>query len=542
MKTVGMLHQYSLFASGSCLYARRVAQSLLGLGWKVHLISRELNPERYDFIDEAYLYADEEDPLFKRSDNPQCVSHTVLNEIIPVSAERAEFPDGKLFTALSDDEIERYVRHEVKTIGYILKRHKVDVMMVNHVLLYPYIARLLKEETGIPYVVVVHGSTIEFVLKKDARYRKYALEGLEGASKIVALNSDVWERVTEISPDFEEKLVEIPVGVNVELFHPTTPQDMKSNLYEMERELIRIGHKGKNPYLKRRTGMILRERSPRQMASSLIDVRKSYSHGLADDGITDTLSSLDWEGEATIVYVGRLLLEKGVHCLLTAMPGILNRCPNTRLLVVGDGIDRELFELIVEALDSGELALMNRVMDAAKCYRNVFEGNVDDSLGYLEHFLNKDKSSVKAYLKSGKGKVKNSVIFTGYLSQHAMVNILGVARISIVPSIVKEAFPLVSLEALASGVIPVGSYEAGLRPILSEIGSSIPRLGESVRLRREPGVFVDDIVDKVTAVLGTLEDPTEREEIRGQCRQLVSERYSWDKVAKRLTNLFDGLV
>ncbi len=62
------------------------------------------------------------------------------------------------------------------------------------------------------------------------------------------------------------------------------------------------------------------------------------------------------QGEQILVFVGRLVREKGVHILLEAMPQVLRECPHTRLVIMGKGPMLEEWKSL-----SVSLGLHNRV-------------------------------------------------------------------------------------------------------------------------------------------------------------------------------------
>jgi glycosyltransferase involved in cell wall biosynthesis len=112
------------------------------------------------------------------------------------------------------------------------------------------------------------------------------------------------------------------------------------------------------------------------------------------------------------------------------------------------------------------------------------------------------------------------------------------ARVAVVPSLVREAFPLVTLEALASGVPPVAADHAGLAAVLDQISPSLGEVGELLRVPMDPATFVEALAERVAAVLGQMGTPDSAAAIRGRCRGLAAERYSWDRVAAGLEEAY----
>ncbi len=82
-------------------------------------------------------------------------------------------------------------------------------------------------------------------------------------------------------------------------------------------------------------------------------------------------------GEKLILYVGRLVHEKGVHVLIGAMPNVLSKMPNVKLIIVGEGgmkesLQREAYELGVSDkvlfagfVDDETLRLLYKISDVA---------------------------------------------------------------------------------------------------------------------------------------------------------------------------------
>jgi len=221
---IGFLHQYSLKSSGSGVYTLQVVRRLLRRGHRVCIVCRDFQPEKYPFVEEAFLHQGESvQPLFRHSRHSRCAIHVLQGPIMAVAYPRSEVPNGRLFTELTDDEIRTYLEYHVDQVMDVVRCHRLQLLHVNHVVLMPYVALQVKRRLNIPYVVTVHGSTIEYVVNPDPRYHQYAVEGLRGAERVIVLNSEVRERVLALDPALRPRLVHIPVGVNTRLFHPSKP-------------------------------------------------------------------------------------------------------------------------------------------------------------------------------------------------------------------------------------------------------------------------------------------------------------------------------
>jgi len=533
---IGILHQYSLYGSGSSVYTRDITKCLAHLGHQVHLMSLEPHPERYDFFDAAYVHGDDGSQLlFRRADFPACISHTLSYRPVPVAYDRIDLPDTKHFVALSDLEIEDYVTFFLDKVKLLAQMYAFDVMHVHHTVLPPYVARLVREELGLPYVVTIHGSTIEYVVLRDARYRHHATEGLQGAGSIIVLNRDVRARVLHICPDVEHKLTQIPVGVDSDLFQPLPLECRPAALNHLMRHLEAREKLGKTAQLQRQTWQAAESSGEEDLAAIAFDLQSRYDASYPDADLTHKLAQIDWQEDNVLIYFGKLLFDKGVHCLIMALPNIMAAFPNTKLIVIGSGVDREFLEMGVAALDRGRLDCFQRVMQAGMAGRR----ERDTFYKYITSFL--ETTDQTAYLARACGRMIQNVIFTGYLTRVNLATLLPCARVALVPSIIKEAFPLVSIESLACGIVPLASYFSGLAPILDKVAASLGAPGELIKIGHEPEAMIRDLSQNVPPLLSILNDNDSAKEISATCRRLVEQKYRWKTVISEIENLYGAL-
>jgi glycogen synthase len=129
--------------------------------------------------------------------------------------------------------------------------------------------------------------------------------------------------------------------------------------------------------------------------------------------------------EKLVLFVGRLVYEKGFQLALDALPGVISRLENVRFLVAGSGTYEE--ELRAQA----------------------------QRLGLSEHG-----------------------IFLGWIGDDALHSLYRIADLCVVPSIY-EPFGLVALEAMASGCPCIVADTGGLREVVPS--------GERVGLRFNGG-------------------------------------------------------
>ncbi len=121
-------------------------------------------------------------------------------------------------------------------------------------------------------------------------------------------------------------------------------------------------------------------------------------------------------GLKTILYVGRLEGRKGVKYLLRAFAELEAREPNVRLVIAGDGVDREKLE--AEAVELG----------------------------------------------------LRQVEFLGYIDEATKKQLLQTADVFCSPAIYGESFGVVLLEALASGLVTVAGDNPGYEAVMQGLG------------------------------------------------------------------------
>ncbi len=236
--------------------------------------------------------------------------------------------------------------------------------------------------------------------------------------------------------------------------------------------------------------------------------------------------------EQVITYIGQLSLDKGVHCLIAALPAIAARVPGAHLLIIGEGVAQEALQKMVAALEEGDLhAATQALSQTAVILRG--ESWLTPVIRFWEHI---DEA---AYLTAARstGLIRR-VTFTGHLPHDTVARVLPEAELLVIPSLVKEAFPLVSVEALACGVLPLGPYQGGLMPLLDELTTILGLPDDLIRVDPRPETFVADLADKVVRLLRYLATPGIREQVTYQCRTLAVQKYDWERVVDQLERVY----
>ncbi len=222
---IGILHQYSLLSSGSGVYVARLAEGLATNGHTVHVFCRNVPDTKLDFVEAVILHTQagttnllQTSPTRGGLRGVAYTVHLLHGPVRPVAYPRTEEPDSPLFIELSDAQIKTFIHWQAAQVTAVVRDVGLELLHANHVVLMPAVAARVQAATGIPYVVTVHGSTIEYVVNRDSRYQPYAENGLRHAHQVIVLNRDVRERTLAVCP--AARVVEVPVGVDTAIFSP----------------------------------------------------------------------------------------------------------------------------------------------------------------------------------------------------------------------------------------------------------------------------------------------------------------------------------
>ncbi|WNR45740.1 glycosyltransferase family 4 protein [Paenibacillus roseipurpureus] len=191
---------------------------------------------------------------------------------------------------------------------------------------------------------------------------------------------------------------------------------------------------------------------------------------------------LDCENCKIILFVGRLISKKGVHHLIEAMHRVIESEPTAKLVLVG----------------------------------SAFYGS-DKVTGY-----------VKGLVKSAK-KLSNHVTFIPYVKHQEMPKWIGIADVLVVPSIGPEAFGLVNVEAMATGVPVIATRVGGIQEVIEH---------------GQTGYLVDPANIKTELpenILRVIKDENLQRTLGENGLRRVNELFTWQKAAQVRFHLYSQM-
>jgi glycosyltransferase involved in cell wall biosynthesis len=345
-------HGYLLGGTGSNVYTRAIAREWSRGGHEVVVVCQEPHPERYDLAGARVV-------------RPE------IGGLLPVFVlDRYEGLEAKLLQQLTPEERDRYVEANAAALREL---GPADLVFANHVLL----GAPVGAASGLPFAVKAHGSELEYSMRGNEELSAWGRESLVDARAVFVGSGHIRE-VLEDVVGHVDRVHEVPPGVDVEEFRAEPREAALAGL------LAESGRDAPNP--------------------------GNANERLPDEGNAERLAAFLAGDEATVLYFGKLLRNKGVHLLLEALQEV-----DVRAVIVGFGDYR------------GELEAM----------------------------------------------AGPKTLFTGPLEHRHLVHLIPLADVTVVPSIFPEAFGMVAAEAAAGGSIPLVARHSGLAEIADALGSDL---------------------------------------------------------------------
>ncbi|MEF9476134.1 MAG: glycosyltransferase family 4 protein, partial [Candidatus Mariimomonas ferrooxydans] len=386
------------------------------------------------------------------------------------------------------------------------------------------------KSAGIPLVIYPHGSSIEYVIKADDRYRVLALKAILECSGIITGNKEVRNRIMNIYPEYKDTILAktqiVGVGVDTSLFKPIKKSEREKNI----RNLINTeGNGGKSPELTEELYVRLQNMD----IKATQDYWNKYDHSLPDADLNQHLQKIPWNNRI-LLFVGALTAGKGLQSLITALPSVLSRYPDTHLIIVGSGAYREVLEGLSYAITtSNKSLLLELCQKGIDLDRSELKGPWNDVQLYLNNQVN-----LAEIIKNG-SVLRNHIHFVGRLDHSRLKYLFPCADLAIFPSIVPEAYPLVLMESLSSGVIPVVSYFSGFKDGVDELEPLLKNnLVEKMKIANDPHKRIESIISNISGLFAE----SGLDSYTSELRQIALDNYDWKKRASQLIKAYYTII
>jgi len=185
--------------------------------------------------------------------------------------------------------------------------------------------------------------------------------------------------------------------------------------------------------------------------------------------------------ELMILGVGRLVAKKGFHYLIDAMPAVLKKVPNAKLVIIGDGDQRAELEALV-----------------------------------------------------ARHKLKDSVTLPGFANRSDLRVLYNAAELFALPSIRDDAGNLddqsvALVEAMATGTPVIATKFPGYSIVIEENGNG------HLTNERDPKSIAEAIID-------VLKDEKRRAAMGNRSLTLIKEKFAWPAIAKQYRSLFEKIL
>src|SRR3954470_5885924 len=433
-----IFHGYLLRGTGSNVYNASVATALARLGHEVHLLCQDRHAGALPWVDRVGTWEDGELRIERGGEGPGTVTVYLpdIGGLLPVYV--ADEDDGvrvKTFHDLTDAELNAYLDANVAAVRDVAASvGGVDAALANHLVMGPAILA----RAGLRFAAKIHGSALEYTVKPDLeRFGPYAREGMGAAAGVLAGSghtaASLWRALDE--PGLREKTRLGPPGVDTELFAPIARADAEPRLRALAADL----HASSGPD----SGW---DRDPEEAAGAL----ETYA---------------DAEGPR-VVFIGKLIVSKGVDLLLAAWPIVCAANPGARLLMVGFGEDEEASRRLWSALEAGDLAAVGEI--ARRGWG--LEGGEEARLAMLTAFLDNLPSGYAESARAAAG----SVAFAGRLEHEEVGRLVPASDVLVMPSTFPESFGMVAAEAAAAGTAPVSAAHSGMAEVSKALAEGLP--------------------------------------------------------------------
>lgn len=549
-----IFHGYLLRGTGSNVYNAELARALVAAGHDVDLLCQEKGARDLEWADAIGTWDNAgdlvvEDLKFERDEGRgRCTVYLPpIADRLPVYVQdNYEHFNARTFDQFEDDELDFYISRNVMAVEAVVDRAAPDIALANHMVMGPYI---LSKALGdsVPYVAKIHGSAMEYIVRPHPRFLPYARTGVDGARAVLVGSRHIAERTWDTLriPDLEKKIFLGPPGVDIERFKPVAREKARAGLDSVGERILELPRLGYGPaQIISTDGLYERVRTAARMggmmgypevAEDIAGLQTAYENDGIDSRAGDDMRALAAIGDAPLVlYVGKLIVSKGVDLLAAAWPVVRQLHPDAKLLVTGFGAYREGFELLISALSDGDLVTARWIAQGGR----AFEGGEPGPLKYVAGYLDSlDEGGREDYVEAARG-MRDSIVFTGRLEHDLLADLTPAADVQVVPSTFPEAFGMVAAEAAACGVPPVSADHSGLAEVTTQLQEKLSGASSSLLSFELTASAVEHLAGRIRATLSLGSD--QRAELSARLVQTAQQHFSWHGVARELIDAAQG--
>ncbi|MGB0121477.1 MAG: glycosyltransferase family 4 protein [Solirubrobacterales bacterium] len=500
-----IFHGYLLRGTGSNIYNANLAQALAGMGHDVHLLCQDRDAEKLDWVDRIGTWTavglDVEDLRATDHSGSITVYRPPIGQLLPVYVEDPyEGFEARAFPRLSDEEIEHYISVNVSAVQDVVERiGGQDAALANHLLMGPVVFA----RAGVrPYAVKNHGSDLEYTVKPNPRFVPYAMEGLEPAASILVGSFHTADSLWRAIPDLElkSKTGMGPPGVDTDEFSQIDSASQRAA-------------------------------SVLELAERIEESPTSDVFGRDEEQAVEALRHYAAAEGPRVMFVGKLIVSKGVDLLVASWPLVHRMNPGARLLLVGFGAYDIGLRALVTAIGDGDIEAMAHIAEAGR----GLEGGEDKPLEYLSAFVEGLPEGYRAAALASAG----SISFGGRFEHDEVAGVLPASDAMVVPSTFPEAFGMVAAEGAASGVLPVCAGHSGLAEVTKTLSDEVPATAGMISFDLGPGA-INDLAANLNRWLGL--EPAERAVIGSDIAECADRNWSWQGVAGDVISASAGQV
>jgi glycosyltransferase involved in cell wall biosynthesis len=223
--------------------------------------------------------------------------------------------------------------------------------------------------------------------------------------------------------------------------------------------------------------------------------------------------------EKRILFVGAISPHSGVHVLLDAFRIVSDKFPDVRLDIIGPSGNYPIEE-VFDLADSGSLQTV------APFYRRQYLSRLKAKLSQAPADTGTYLSLLKKQMPTG---MAGKVSFPGPIGDRAeLIKCYYNADVFAFPPVCDHGFGLPPLEAMAAGTPVVASRSGGLVETIADGHTGL------LVAKNDAGALAEGILD-------LLQNDSLRTSMGRAARQRALTRFSWDRVAARLSNLYRDL-